>query len=79
VVAYLRAATGGRPYTGGCINLMWTDLGGHFESLLPCRYRHGFCSSSHRHRYRIRLKSTSGEIPCRWLRVMAWIGALAVL
>jgi hypothetical protein len=26
VVAYLRAATGGRPYTGGCINLMWTDL-----------------------------------------------------
>jgi hypothetical protein len=27
VVAYLRAATGGRPYTGGCINLMWTDLG----------------------------------------------------
>jgi hypothetical protein len=26
VVAHLRAATGGRLYTGGCINLMWTDL-----------------------------------------------------
>jgi hypothetical protein len=26
VVAYLRAATGGCPYTGRCINLMWTDL-----------------------------------------------------
>ena len=27
VVAHLRAATGGRPYTAGWINLMWTDLG----------------------------------------------------